>query len=152
MAEKTSVSGPAGQLYQHLVLEHYRQPRNRGSLSDATHRASAANPLCGDDLTMALKVARSRIEAATFSGRCCAVSQAAASLLTETLKGKSLDEALKVCRSFRQLIKGEAPTSAETALGELRELAPLARFPARIPCALLACSALEKAIGTGRND
>ncbi len=151
MVEKTPLIQPAGQLYQRLVLEHYRRPLNRGSLPDATHRASATNPLCGDQLTMALKVAGHRIESAAFSGRCCAVSQATASLLTEALKGKSLDEALHLCRDFRGLLKGEALGSAKTSLGELGKLAPVARFPARIPCALLPCTALEQAIGTERN-
>jgi nitrogen fixation NifU-like protein len=151
MAEKASVSVQAGQLYQRLLLEHYRRPHNRGPLPDATHRASAANPLCGDELTIALKVTRHRIEAATFSGRCCAVSQAAASLLTESLKGKSLNQALDLCRGLRELMKGTLAAPPLTALGELRELAELTRFPARIPCALLPCSALEQAIGSGYN-
>ncbi len=152
MAEKTPLSPPASQLYQRLVLEHYRRPLNRGFLPDATHCASAANPVCGDHITMALKVARRQIETAAFSGRCCAVSQAAASLLTEALKGKSLDEALALCRHFRGLLEGEGAGPEETALGELQELAPLARFPARIPCALLPCSALEQALKRGPND
>lgn len=152
MAEKTPLIQPAGQLYQRLVLEHYRRPLNRGPLPDATHRASAANPLCGDQVTMALKVAGHRIEIAAFSGRCCAVSQAAASLLTEALKGKSLGEALDLCRDFRKLLRGEALASRQTIPGELGELAHVARFPARIPCALLPCAALEQAIGTDRND
>ncbi|GIW52907.1 MAG: iron-sulfur cluster assembly scaffold protein [Gemmatimonadales bacterium] len=152
MAEKTPVSAPASQLYQRLVLEHYRRPRNRGSLPDATHRGNAANPLCGDDLTMALKVAQRRIEAATFSGRCCAVSQAVASLLTEALKGKALDEALRLCSGFRALMRGEEALEAETGLGELEQFGALTRFPARVPCALLPCSALEEAIASAGKD
>jgi nitrogen fixation NifU-like protein len=152
MAEKTPLRAPAGQLYQRLVLEHYRRPRNRGPLADPTHRASAANPLCGDDITIALKVEGCRIQAAAFSGRCCAVSQATASLLTESLKAKSLDEALDLCQGFRRLMAGEPAASSQTALGELRELAALARFPTRIACALLPCSAVEEAIGNRRND
>lgn len=146
MAPQTPLSPPASQLYQNVVLEHYRRPRNRGTLPDPTHQASASNPLCGDDLALTLRVRSSAVEAAAFSGRCCAVSQATASLLTETIKDKPLDSVLELCRAFRRLLQGDRQAGDDPFLGELKYLADLARFPARIPCALLPVSALERAI------
>lgn len=147
MATQTPLSAPAGPLYQNLVLEHYRRPRNRGTLPDPTHQASVSNPLCGDDLTLALRLRSSVVEAAAFSGRCCAVSQAAASLLTEAIKGNPVESVLELCREFQRLMQGDRrPAADDSLLGELRNLADLARFPARVPCALLPVRALERAI------
>lgn len=139
----TSVATP---LYHRLILDHYRRPRNRGTLEDATHAAKVDNPMCGDELVVQLRVHHDVVQAAVFSGRGCAISQATASLMTEALSGRSLDHALELGRRFGALMRGEEGAANHAALGELRDLAGIARFPMRVPCALLPWEALEQAV------
>lgn len=117
-------------LYQDLILDHYRNPRNHGSLTHATHQGDALNPTCGDKLHMDFQVKNDTIEDVRFDGVGCAISQASASLLTDFVKGKSVQEALML-----------EPKDVFALLG-----APLS--PARIKCGLLSLETLKQALNT----
>lgn len=134
-----------GAVYQELLLDHYRRPRNRGDLPDADVTVEQKNPLCGDVLTLQLTLDGDRISEAAFTGQGCAISQAAASMMTQLVKGKTLGEASALRDRFRAMILGDAEAAADKSLGDLRALAGVARLPVRVKCALLAFSALERA-------
>jgi nitrogen fixation NifU-like protein len=131
-------------LYQEVILDHYRRPRNKGRLEGATHSVTMNNPLCGDVIELQLEVKGDRIEHARFEGRGCSISQAAASMMTRELEGRSLDEALELDDRFTRLMHGEEGLSEDARLGDLRALAGVARFPVRIKCALLGFNCLEE--------
>ncbi|TVS12695.1 MAG: SUF system NifU family Fe-S cluster assembly protein [Wenzhouxiangella sp.] len=123
-------------LYQGIILEHNRQPRNRKRLASATHRARGHDASCGDDLLIELAVIDGRVREAAFSGQACAVTQAAASMLTEWLQGRPVDEVGSGLERFRVLLENPAAEPDEE-LGELNQLRPVGAFPARRRNALL---------------
>jgi nitrogen fixation NifU-like protein len=131
-------------LYQEVIVDHSRRPRNFGPLPDASHQAEGFNPLCGDRLTLRLKVVDGVIEDARFEGAGCAISTASASLMTEVLKGRSESEAAALFADFHTLLTGEPKASA--ALGKLEVLAGVREFPSRIKCATLAWHTLHAAL------
>jgi nitrogen fixation NifU-like protein len=137
-------------LYQEVVLDHGRRPRNFGPLPDANRHAQGFNPLCGDQLTLHLKIDdNGRIEQARFEGSGCAISTASASLMTEALKGRSADEAQALFAAFHSLLTGDESRPAVTqapALGKLLVLAGVREFPMRIKCATLAWHTLDAAL------
>lgn len=141
-------------IYQELILDHYRRPRNRGPL-DAAHadRARSArrkNPICGDEMTLAVAFDDDdRVRDARFVGQGCSISQASASMLTQAVRGKSRAEAEALLARFRAMLHGDAGAAADESLGELRALSGVARFPTRIPCATLAWSALDEILRAG---
>ena len=137
-------------LYQQVILDHYRRPRNWGALTGATHHGTASNPVCGDEIVLELRMGGDTIEAAAFSGRGCAISQAAASLMTEALSGQTLAEGLVLRDRFFGLMRGDAVDERDAGLGSLRGLAGIAKFPVRIRCALLPWEALEVAVAATR--
>lgn len=134
-------------LYQELIIDHGRHPRNFGRLAGADHHAEGYNPLCGDRLTVHLKMSGDVIAAAGFEGVGCAISTASASLMTEALQGKTATEATALFAAFRALVTGAAP-GATTAvpLGKLEALAGVREFPVRVKCATLAWHTLEAAL------
>lgn len=132
-------------LYQEVIVDHSRRPRNFGPLQEASHQAEGFNPLCGDRLTLRLKVVDGVIEDARFEGAGCAISTASASLMTEALKGHSAAEAEALFAEFHQLLTGE-PQAAPAALGKLEVLAGVREFPSRIKCATLAWHTLRAAL------
>lgn len=132
-------------LYQELVMEHKRAPRNFGTLAAPTHHARGRNPQCGDDIGVELQVAAGRIRDIRFSGQGCAICMASASLMTEALKGASVDTARRLQHDFRAVLTGAQPPDA-AALGKLVALAGVARYPGRIKCALLGWHALAHAL------
>lgn len=136
-------------VYQELLLDHYRRPRNRGELPDANVRVEQRNPLCGDTLTLQLDLEDGRVRAAGFTGQGCAISQAAASMLTQQLRGKTVEEAAALRERFRAMILGDREAAKDSSLGDLRALAGVARLPVRVKCALLAFSALDEALKAG---
>lgn len=133
-------------LYQEVIIDHGRRPRNFGPLPDANHRAEGFNPLCGDRLTLYLKVAGGIIEDARFEGAGCAISTASASLMTEALKGRSQAEAEALFGTFHDLLTGAPAGAAGVPLGKLEVLAGVREFPARVKCATLAWHTLEAAL------
>lgn len=138
------------QLYQEVILDHYRRPRNKGDLPEATHRITMNNPLCGDVIDLRLRVERDRVSDVRFEGRGCSISQASASMMTGKLMGKTLREALRLAGTFTRMLHGDAAAASDSELGELRALAGVSRFPVRIKCALLAWNCLEELVGQDR--
>ncbi|HYK82431.1 MAG TPA: SUF system NifU family Fe-S cluster assembly protein [Gemmatimonadales bacterium] len=133
-------------LYQELILDHYRRPRNQGSLAGATHTVSLTNPLCGDEIDLQLQVDGGVIRDVRFIGRGCSISQASASMMTQLLKQKSVAEALALAARMGAMLRGDEVAARDAALGELRALAGVAKFPVRIKCALLPWNALTDAV------
>mgnify|MGYP001118313238 CR=1 FL=1 len=134
-------------LYQQLIVDHSRNPRNQGELPGATHRAEGYNPLCGDKVTLYLRLDRDRIEEVKFQGSGCAISTASASLLTEAVRGRTAAEAEELFEKFHRLVTGEALSTSERAsLGKLAAFAGVSQFPIRVKCASLAWHTLRAAL------
>lgn len=132
-------------LYQELILKHHRHPRNRGILTGATTVVSMRNPTCGDELTLQMRVVDGRIEAVRFEGQGCSISQASASMMSQLVEGKTVAESVTLLNRFTELMHGSEEARRDPALGDLRALSGVARFPARVKCALLAWNALQEA-------
>ena len=134
-------------LYQEVIIDHGRQPRNFGELEGATGTAEGFNPLCGDQLTLYVKLADGRIADIAFQGAGCAISQASASLMTTALKGKSQDEALDLFeRVHAMLTEGPNANVQPEELGKLAVLSGVWEFPMRVKCATLAWHTLRSAL------
>lgn len=139
-------------LYQEVILDHTKRPRNFGQLEHPTHRAQGYNPVCGDQLALFLEIADGRVRDVRFAGKGCAISTASASLLTEALRGKTTDEAHALFERFHRVVT--TPPDEEIDVSELGKLAVLAgvrEFPMRVKCASLAWHTLEAALA-GRAD
>ncbi len=132
-------------LYQEVIVDHNRQPRNFGRLPHPTHHAEGFNPLCGDAINLDLTIENDIISAIKFDGQGCAISTASASLMTEILKGKTLAEAEHLFQQFHDALVNEQCDDAE-ALGKLQVLLGVKDYPARIKCATLAWHALQAAL------
>ena len=133
-------------LYQEMILDHNRAPQNFRRMDDANRRAEGNNPLCGDRLTVWLRVEDGKIKDAAFQGSGCAISKASASLMTAAVKGKSQAEAEALFERFRGLVTGKLdPDEAET-LGKLAVFSGLSEFPIRVKCASLSWHALKAAL------
>ena len=133
-------------LYQEMILDHYRRPRNKGTLERVDAAAEMKNPLCGDEITVQLAFDGNGVGDLRFSGRGCAISQASASMMTQLVKGKGADEIDTLRNRFRDMMLGDQTAVTDEKLGSLRALSGVARFPARVKCALLAWNALESAL------
>jgi nitrogen fixation NifU-like protein len=133
-------------LYQQLILEHYRNPRNKAELADRTVEVHMANPVCGDEIRLQLKVDGDQISEARFIGQGCSISQAAVSMMTALLRGKKLSEAERLAQRFTQMMHGSPEAARDPAMGDLRALQGVSKFPVRIKCALLAFDALQEAL------
>ena len=138
-------SAEIGALYQEMILDHYRRPRNKGALEKADATVEMKNPLCGDEITLQVAFEGDSVCDLRFSGRGCSISQASASMMTQLVKGKSTEEIDAIRKQFRDVMLGNAPAD-DAQLGSLRALSGVARFPARVKCALLAWYALESAL------
>ena len=133
-------------LYRELILDHFRRPRNRGTLQEPTLRLEGVNPVCGDEIQLDLLVKDGRIDAIAFSGQGCSISQCSASMLTERLKGASLSEARDVLNSVRAMLTEGAPPAAD--LGDLESLEGVAKLPVRVKCAMLSWNVLQDGLET----
>ncbi|HEY8166942.1 MAG TPA: SUF system NifU family Fe-S cluster assembly protein [Gemmatimonadaceae bacterium] len=138
-------------LYQEMILDHYRRPRNKGELPDATTEVTMLNPLCGDEIKLDVIFDGDRVSDLRFSGRGCSISQASASMMTQLVKGKSSEEIESLGDRFRDMVMGNAGAAEDKSLGSLRAFSGVARFPARVRCALLAWNAMETALGENEN-
>ncbi len=139
-------SAEVAALYQEIILDHYRRPRNKGALEKADATIEMRNPLCGDEIALQVAFNGDGVSDLKFSGRGCSISQASASMMTQLVKGKSTEEINAIRKQFRDLMLGNAPDADDSRLGSLRALSGVARFPARVKCALLAWNALESAL------
>ncbi len=134
-------------LYQEVIFDHNRHPRNFGKLEEANRFAAGHNPLCGDRLNLYLKVEDGVIVDARFEGVGCAISTASASLMTERLKGMRVDEAEVLYGRFHELLTGSAAADDTASLGKLNVLLGVKEYPARVKCATLAWHTLHAALG-----
>jgi nitrogen fixation protein NifU and related proteins len=137
---------PLASLFQELILEHYKHPKNRGELPDADRRVHMNNPSCGDEIWLQLRFDGDVIADVRFLGHGCSISQASISMMTSLLRGKTRQEALGLAARFTQMMHGDADAAKDKALGDLRALAGVAKFPVRIKCALLGFNALEEGV------
>jgi nitrogen fixation NifU-like protein len=132
-------------LYQEVILDHNRRPRNFRALPAASHTAEGYNPLCGDRLTLYLQVAEGTIEDVSFEGAGCAISKASASMMTDALKGRSVAEANLLFERFHRMVT-TPPDQAVEDMGKLSSLAGVREFPVRVKCASLAWHTFKAAL------
>jgi nitrogen fixation NifU-like protein len=131
-------------LYREIILDHYRSPRNKRRGVEGSIAVKHDNPLCGDELHLAIDLQDGRLADVAFDGKGCSISQASASMMTEAVQGQSVDDALAISETVRLMMHGEHPTGD---LGDLMALEGVAKFPVRVKCALLAWMALRDALG-----
>jgi nitrogen fixation NifU-like protein len=139
------------ELYRDIILDHYRNPRNKGDLDPATLKVNANNPLCGDEVTITAQLSRDgdTVEHLHFSGRGCSISQASASMMTEEIEGKSLPEALKLINQFKGMMLADG---GPEGLGDLEALQGVKKYPVRIKCAVLAWNSLLQGLQEQAGD
>jgi len=134
------------ELYQEVILDHSRRPRNFGVLENADVLVHGDNPACGDEIHLGVQFGTDgKLEEIKFSGQGCAISQASASMMTMKLKGKSREEAAEMARTFKDLVTGES-VDVTKGLGDLQLLQGVKKFPQRVKCAMLAWRAVEQAL------
>ncbi len=133
-------------LYQELIVDHNRHPRNRRKIENADRQASGYNPLCGDRVTVYVTLDGDVIKDVAFEGKGCAISTASASLMTETLKGKTLAQAASLFRCFHDLVTGEHDCCEDVPLGKLEVFSGVSKYPARVKCASLVWHAVKSAL------
>ena len=135
------------ELYQSVILDHNKNPRNFGPLAEANRAADGHNPLCGDQLRVMLDVEDDAVREVRFEGSGCAISKASASLMTQAVKGKPVSEALTLFDGFHEMVTADATAPVETEhLGKLAVFAGVREFPMRVKCATLAWHTLKNAI------
>ena len=133
------------ELYQEIILDHYRRPRNKGKVAPADIAAREYNPLCGDEIEVTVKLADGKIADIKFDGHGCSISQASASIMTQKLLGKTLNEAEVFIDGFLRMMRGEIPFGGKE-LGDLKALEGVLKFPVRVKCATLAWHTTQKGI------
>jgi nitrogen fixation NifU-like protein len=145
------MSDELNDLYQDIILDHHRRPRNRGPMEGPSAVGEGFNPLCGDELSVFLKMDGDKIADIKFTGQGCAISQASASLMTLRVKGKTIAEAREAIEDMLALLVNEKdpPIAVEERVGDAIALKGVRKFPARVKCATLAWHALAAALGGG---
>ena len=134
------------ELYQATIVDHDRAPRNTGALADPTHQATVDNPLCGDTIAIHARVVDGVIREVAFEGRGCALSRAAASIMTTMVAGRTTDASRQLAAAFEQFIQAAPDAAVPEELGELRAFAGVRRFRSRRVCAMLGFRALQRAL------
>ena len=134
------------ELYQQVILEHNKKPRNFGKLEPCTHHADGHNPLCGDQLQLTLQVQEGRIADIKFEGSGCAIDVASASLMTGAVKGKTTEEAERMADQFRAMVRGDLDLAAPHDLGKLTLFQGVKDLPSRVKCAVLPWATLHSAL------
>ena len=142
----TEISANIQAMYQELILDHYRRPRNKGTLESPDRIVPMRNPLCGDEIDLHVRFDGDRVSDLKFTGRGCSISQAAASMMTEAVKGKTAAEASELWDRYHAMILGDQAAASDRTLGPLRSLSGVSKFPVRVRCELLAWNALEEAL------
>jgi nitrogen fixation NifU-like protein len=139
--------GPAlSELYQELILEHYKRPRNKGELEDADVEMHLMNTSCGDEVRLQLRLANGIIQEARYQGNGCSISQASISMMSGLLRGKTIPEAIELAQRFTDMMHGDPAAAREKRMGDLRALAGVSQYPVRVKCALLGWDALLQAL------
>jgi nitrogen fixation protein NifU and related proteins len=132
-------------LYRRVIMDHYKNPRNRGILEDGSHTINMNNPTCGDRIQLTFKVVDGLVVDARFEGEGCSISMSSASMMTQAIKGKKVEEAIKLSKIFSDIMQGNEYDD-DIDLGDIEALQGVAKFPARIKCATLAWKAMEKGL------
>ncbi|GAB4229661.1 MAG: SUF system NifU family Fe-S cluster assembly protein [Acidobacteriota bacterium] len=141
------MTNPLTDLYQEVILDHNKSPRNFGRLPDATSKAEGFNPLCGDRVTVYLKMDGDKISEVSFEGSGCAISTASASIMTEVLRGKTLEQAKRIFEKFHDMVTGKGlPDPEDEDFDRLMVFHRLSEFPVRVKCATLVWHTLLAAL------
>ena len=130
------------ELYRQVIMDHYQHPRNQGEVQGDAMTVDLKNPTCGDEIHLQLALQGDVVNDVRFKGTGCSISMSSASMMTEAVKGKSLQDALLIMAEFKKMIRGE--DYDEELLGDLEALSGISKFPARVKCATLAWNALER--------
>jgi nitrogen fixation protein NifU and related proteins len=133
------------ELYKEVILDHYKSPRNKRSIPEATVTRRKNNPLCGDDIALHAQLAEDVVVEVAFEGQGCSISQASASMLTEAVKGRTLEDAATLAAAFRSMMEGSVDPD-EDEFGDLVALKGVVKYPVRIKCAVLAWDVLQEAL------
>ena len=133
------------QLYRSVIMDHYKKPRNKGSIENGGVTIDMNNPTCGDRIHLTLQVTDGIVKDAKFDGEGCSISMASASMMTQAVKGKPVEEALELSTIFSDMMLGKEHDDS-IDLGDIEALSGVAKFPARIKCATLAWKAMEKGV------
>jgi nitrogen fixation protein NifU and related proteins len=134
-------------LYRQVIMDHYKNPRNRGVIENDSLTINMNNPTCGDRIQLTMKVENDLVVDAKFEGEGCSISMSSASMMTQAIKGKPIEEALKLAHSFSDMMQGkDIEVDEDLDLGDIEALQGVCKFPARIKCATLAWKAMEKAL------
>ncbi len=139
------MSSNLDQLYRRVIMDHYKTPRNKGTLDTNSVNIEMNNPTCGDRILLTLQVEDGIVKDAKFDGEGCSISMASASMMTQAVKGKEVDEALKLSHIFSDMMLGKEYDDS-IDLGDIEALQGVSQFPARIKCATLAWKAMEKGV------
>lgn len=137
---------PLSSLFQELILDHYKHPRNKGRLDHPDRAVHMSNPTCGDEVLLQLELDDDVVRTLAFEGDGCSISQSSISMMTQLLKGRTRADALRLAARFTAMMHGDPDAARDKELGDLRCLAGVARFPVRVKCALLGWNALEEAL------
>jgi nitrogen fixation NifU-like protein len=133
-------------IYKEVILDHYKNPRNKRELPDAELSCSKNNPLCGDEITVFAHAEDGKVLEVTFVGQGCSISQSSASMMTEAVSGKTVDEVESLAADVRAMLSGEREPDEDT-FGELVALKGVVKYPVRVKCAVLAWDVLQEALG-----
>jgi len=139
-------------LYRRVIMDHYQRPRNKGKIENGAVTVDLNNPTCGDRISLQMRVEDGIIQEAKFLGEGCSISLASASMMTEAVKGLTVDEALQLVNLFSKMMQGEEIDIDKFPLEDIEALTGVAKFPARIKCATLAWKALEKGLKSPEQD
>ncbi|MEH7883578.1 SUF system NifU family Fe-S cluster assembly protein [Bacillus sp. JJ1609] len=133
-------------LYRQVIMDHYKNPRNKGVLDEGSLTVNMNNPTCGDRIQLTMKVEDGKVTDSKFEGEGCSISMSSASMMTQAIKGRSVEEALKLSKIFSDIMQGNEYDEDDLDLGDIEALQGVAKFPARIKCATLAWKAMEKGL------
>ncbi|WP_079478338.1 Fe-S cluster assembly sulfur transfer protein SufU [Halobacillus salinus] len=139
-------------LYRQVIMDHYKNPRNRGAIEGDHMTVDMNNPTCGDRIQLQLQVEDGVVKDAKFDGEGCSISLSSASMMTQAIKGKPVDDALKMSEIFSELMQGNDVEDESIDLGDIEALQGVSKFPARIKCATLAWKAMEKGVDEEKQD
>jgi nitrogen fixation NifU-like protein len=142
-----SMGSKLDQLYRQVIMDHYKSPRNRGEFENEALTVTLNNPTCGDRIQIQMMVEDEKIKDAKFVGEGCSISLASASMMTEAVKGLSVEKALELSSIFSEMMLGKDYEEGDFDLGDIEALQGVSKFPARIKCATLAWKAMEKGVG-----
>jgi nitrogen fixation NifU-like protein len=139
-------------LYRQVIMDHYKNPRNKGNLDDDTVTINMNNPTCGDRIQLSLKVEDDKVVDAKFDGEGCSISLSSAYMMTQAIKGLKVEDALKMSKVFSDMMQGKEYEDSSLELEDIEALQGVSQFPARIKCATLAWKAMEKGLHEKDSD